>query len=472
MSLILDAAAEPTLDRRLWAALGVAAVLADVTGRGFGGVGGAILVGAVTAGLLASGRCTNWRAWPFVLAAPLFAAWLPLRAAPWLIALDIVAVVGLLVMGATYGQAGDPFDLSFRAAARRLGVALERLLGAPAWLYEHRDPDRSRASRPRAAAVGRGLLLAAPLLVVVGLLLGAADPIFASFFDLHVGAGDIGLHAFLLIAGAWTMTGLLACMSTRTQAVCAVAPRLGALESLTILGALVALYTVFAVAQVVAALGGARHVLETKGLTYAEYARNGFFQLLAAATITLAVLLVLRAVTGPSLRFTLLAEAAVALTLVIVGVALRRLGLYERAFGLTTLRLVSAVFAGWVAAVFVLVGVTLAGVHRRRAWLLPGAGITALVLLFALNAVNPDALVARRNVARFDRTGRLDTRYLTTLSEDAMPAARALTDPDVQRWLCSAPEPPAGGIRYNLSRHRAAEVRPSTCPPPNAARRR
>src|SRR5207253_165882 len=111
--------------------------------------------------------------------------------------------------------------------------------------------------------------------------------------------------------------------------------------------------------------------------------------------------------------------AAVVLTLVMVAVALRRLDLYQQAFGLTTLRFVSTAFAWWVAAAFVLLGVTLAGVQPGRAWLLPAAGIAGLTVLFALNVANPDQVVARRNVDRFHRTGALDPAYLTTLSEDA-----------------------------------------------------
>src|SRR5205085_4277547 len=100
--------------------------------------------------------------------------------------------------------------------------------------------------------------------------------------------------------------------------------------------------------------------------TYAEYARTGFFQLLAVAAITLAVLLGLRAATDLSApadrrRFTILALSATSLTVVIVVVAIARLGLYEDAFGLTMLRLYSKVFAVWIGVVFLLLGVDLAG---------------------------------------------------------------------------------------------------------------
>ena len=154
-----------------------------------------------------------------------------------------------------------------------------------------------------------------------------------------------------------------------------------------------------AAAQLVALSEGGRHVLATAGLTYAEYARSGFFQLLAVAVITLGVLLLLRAATGlasPGQRavFTVVAEVAVALTLVVVVVAVRRLNLYEDAFGLTMLRLYSELFSYWIGAVFLFLGAALAGVGHGRGWFVGAAVAAGLTLLLALNVVNPEAVVA------------------------------------------------------------------------------
>ena len=63
---------------------------------------------------------------------------------------------------------------------------------------------------------------------------------------------------------------------------------LGRLEWALPLGALVVLFAGFVALQLTTLFGGERHVLETAGLTYAEYARSGFAQLLAVAALTLA----------------------------------------------------------------------------------------------------------------------------------------------------------------------------------------
>jgi len=90
------------------------------------------------------------------------------------------------------------------------------------------------------------------------------------------------------------------------------------------------LFLGFAVAQLVALSEGGRRVIQTAGLTHAEYARTGLFQLLAVAAITLAIVLSLRAALDqpdPRIRrrFAVLAEVTVVLTLVVVFVAVRRL---------------------------------------------------------------------------------------------------------------------------------------------------
>ena len=56
------------------------------------------------------------------------------------------------------------------------------------------------------------------------------------------------------------------------------------------LGVLDALFLAFVAVQATVLFGGHRHVLETEGLTYAEYARQGFWQLLWVSALTLLVL--------------------------------------------------------------------------------------------------------------------------------------------------------------------------------------
>jgi hypothetical protein len=237
------------------------------------------------------------------------------------------------------------------------------------------------------------------------------------------------------------------------------------------------MFGTFAVAQLVALSGGGRRVIETAGLTYAEHARSGFFQLLWVAGITLCLLLAVRAATDlgsvqARRRFMVLSEVVVALTLLIVVVAVRRMLLYEQAYGLTMLRLYVELFTIWIGAVFVMLGGALAGLWARRAWLLPAAGAAGLLLLLALNVSNPESVVVRHNVAHGERTGRFDPAYLAELSEDAVPtligelprldqADRA----EVLARLCPLePLRFTGWAAYNVSLDVAYEKLAAACP--------
>jgi hypothetical protein len=324
--------------------------------------------------------------------------------------------------------------------------------------------------------VARGIALATPLVLVLGVLLGTADPVFASWFRVD-GVGDLILHVIVLTMGAWAGGGLLRMASSVAPGpLPATSRRLGFVEAVTVLGSLVALYTVFAAAQLVALAGGADKVLHTSGLTYAEYARSGFFQLLVVATLTLGVLLAVRAAADPSSparrrTFLILSEIAVVLTLAIVGVALRRLHLYENAYGLTLARLVASTFAFWVGGVFVLLAASLAGVHGHRRWLVSGSIAFGLVCVVALNAVNPDRLVVARDIGHYAHTGKLDVDHLAGLSDDAVPAlADALPRLDpatraalLQRLCASTPAHGRDWLSRSRSSELAAQARRRVC---------
>jgi hypothetical protein len=253
--------------------------------------------------------------------------------------------------------------------------------------------------------------------------------------------------------------------------------RLGALEWTIVLSGVISLFTGFATVQVIAAAGGARHVLDTEGLTYADYARTGYFQLIAVAVLTGLLLGGMRAVAERSAarehrRFTILAEVIVLLTFLILLVAVRRLGLYEDAYGWTMLRLVAKAGAVWLGGVLVLLAVRLAGVGSNRAWFVPAAAALGLAVLVALNVANPEAAVVRHNLARAGHGADIDPAYLANLSDDAVPAlvARIDTVPPDQRaavvWtVCSRRDRSASGpLGWNRSAAAAQDALATICP--------
>ena len=458
-------------DTRALVAIVVAAVGTDLAVRSeIDGLAGALLPLVVVAGLLASGRVPNRRAWPVLAAVPLLGVWLVARA-NWLLPLDVLAAATLLVVGASYARDGDPLDLTIPGVlGRGIHAFVHGLLGIA-------FPFSALRGRGNLAVV-RGIALGAPLLLVLGMLLGSADPVFASFFHVPDDFADLLGHLVLLVIGAWGAAGLLRMASGEAYDVRPASSRpLGRVEALTVLGGVVAIFAAFTVSQLVSVIGGADYVRRTAGLSYAEYARNGFFQLLAAATITLGVLLALRATVQDAREraFLVLSEAAVVLTVLLVAGAVRRLGLYEQAYGLTGLRLFSTAFAVWIGLVFVLLGVSITGrIRPERQWFVPVAAAVGVVGLLGLNVANPDAWIVRRNVDRFGATDKLDVEHLVQLSDDAVPALLEARDEmsaenaaRIEERVCGGERTATGGVwAFNFAQDAAIEARNEHCPSP------
>jgi hypothetical protein len=187
-------------------------------------------------------------------------------------------------------------------------------------------------------------------------------------------------------------------------------------------------FAAFALAQVLAATGAAAETLRNAGVTYSDYARSGFFQLLWVSGITLAVLILFSRISAfkersSKLAFLILAEVAIALTMMIDVVAFRRLSLYEEAYGFTMLRLYSHVFAVWLDVVFLFLAADFLGVWRNRRWFIGATATSACVLLLGLNVVNPEAIVSSTPTARRPRTN--DTSYLAEVRDATRPCSPA-----------------------------------------------
>lgn len=260
----------------------------------------------------------------------------------------------------------------------------------------------------RTNSVVRASLIALPLLLVFGVLLGSADPVFGSLLKLpNIDFGTVVSH--LVVAGffTWVVGGWLygAVLYDRpSQRLPEGLPlTLGTLDITIVLGALVALFGVFVGVQIGWLFGGERLVRATTGLGYAQYARHGFFELVWVSLLVLPVLLgsrsALRAEDETGIRrHRLLSIPIIGLVGGIMASALGRMGLYVHYYGLSVDRVFATAFMCWLAIVFAWFGVTV--LRGRTRDFAAGMTITGFLTLAALGAVNPDALVARGNIAR------------------------------------------------------------------------
>jgi hypothetical protein len=395
------------------------------------GLGASLAIAGTALALVLIARLERLESRLLAGGAVVFAAWLSLRASPWLVWPDLAAGLILVGTAASFALRGSLLNMGTAEAASRGIHAMLHSLGGGAWAI--RPVTGMRNSFGAAAPVARGLLIATPVAVLLASLLASADPVFASFLTIDLDFGQLLTDAFFVLAGALVMAGLLRLAAAEPlERVDGPAWRLGAVEGLVVLTVLDAIFAAFAIAQAMAAAGAAGDTLRAAGVTYADYARSGFFQLLWVAGITLVVLVLFSRITAlnqaSSRRaFVVLAETAIVLTLLVVAVASMRLSLYESAYGFTMLRLYSHLFAGLVAVVFLLLAADLGGLFRRRRWFVGATALTALTLLLVLNFANPEAVVARLNIDRAGSTGQLDPQYLAELSSDAVPTLLAST---------------------------------------------
>jgi len=309
-------------------------------------------------------------------------------------------------------------------------------------------------------AVVRGLLIALPLLFVFGLLFMAADAVFEGLVNkvFHVNLEKLFSHLFLILFLTWIVGGFLRgafigkdnssfknepliTLGLNTSAATTIKDRAnagvenkgrqisgtlrtGIVEIGVVLGLLNLLFLSFVLVQIKYFFGGAELVQATTHLTYSEYARRGFFELVTVATLVLPLLLaahwLLRKDNLVHERiFRALASLQIVLLFVIMASAVGRMRLYQSEYGQTELRIYTTAFMGWLALVFVWFTLTvLRGARERFAC---GALVTAFLMIGLLHLINPDQLIVRTNMS-LAQTGRgFDAYYAASLSADAVP---------------------------------------------------
>lgn len=446
------------------AGLGLLASFA-VIWRGVG-LNVAVLTAAGVVALFALAAVERVRpAWRSVwLVAPLlfFAVAVAWRANPFIQFLNVAAVIGLTILLAKVFTRPDLFTQGVGGyLTLALGGLIQGSLLQPgeALLAASRQ-SRSTSRSPWLWSLARGLLLAAPVVLVLTALLAVADLAFGqSVRDVlkALGLDDLGLVAARLVfavIAAWSALGYLT-LALRQRTTPADAGKahlwsvLGFTEVAVVLVSVNALFLAFGIFQARYLFGGEANITEA-GFTYADYARRGFGELVAVALIVLALGLLLQRLTSlksgvASLGFKLLTVLLVLQTGVLLASAFTRMRLYEEAYGFTELRVLTQVFMIWLAVVLVAYAITVL-LDRPRLIALGGL-IATMGFIATLDLINLDGLIAHENIQRdlleavtVDAGDRrygdtFDYLYVLSLSDDAVPELIPLLshpDPDVR----------------------------------------
>ena len=302
--------------------------------------------------------------------------------------------------------------------------------------------DNPANRKRKASPILRGVLLALPIVIVLTLLLTSADPVFArrilglfdwlSFDNLAESLFRLTyilIFAYVLLSAYYFGSTVSAKWEKGHHTKPVVKPFLGLTESGIILGAVNLLFLAFVILQFTYLFGGQENI-SVEGFTYAEYARRGFFELLAVAIISLILFYGLslwtkRETTSQRWIFSGLGILLTGLVGVILVSGFTRLSLYEAAYGFTRLRTLTHIFTVWTG--LVLITTVVLEVSRKMDRL--AFFLILLVCCFGLtvNLFNIDSFIVQQNITRSLETNNaaedepLDAGYLTTLSNDAIP---------------------------------------------------
>lgn len=422
--------------------------------QGAAGLGVAVFVTALLAAILlrlgrgAKGDAFGW----FCAVCALLLGWSCfLCSNPWLYVLNAFAALCAVILAAfslsgqlrhaaaTAGQFFEAIGLFFLSIFKYIPAPFQAL------------GTQLRGDRKRLYGVLIGLLCAIPVLVVVLLLLSSADAvfggIFASFADWLRETNLLRwlwwlvrllVVALLFCSGLYFLTQPRSPAATQPQAQAQPQETRSATPFVTVLVLLNVVYAVFAVIQVVYLFGGAETASMQGG--YAQYARSGFFQLVAVAFINLVAVLLTalwlpRCEAKPKRALQALSLLLCALTLVILASAVYRMGLYISVYGLSLLRLLTL----WGMLV-ILAGLVAAAVKTMK----PGFLFFRVFFLFALaswvllSLACPSRLIAEYNVSAY-LSGAVENFDLDYVAKelviyhkaDVLHALRRLTDAGV-----------------------------------------
>jgi hypothetical protein len=370
--------------------------------------------------------------------AVVLAGFVAIRGDSSLIALDVLGSLGLagvaLASFSGYAIVRRPFERILELGLRVLGWAFAGAISVLSFA-RFATPAPTRGTLGRAAPVVRGVLIAIPLVLIFAVLFSAADAVFAEvtgdLLNWNLDMDELMTRGVVALIAAWFAAGLLGWVAVRERTESPVAsvvihrPRMGTAECLIVLVALDLLFVAFVVIQAAYLFGGL-DTLEATGMTYAEYARRGFFELLVVAFLVAGVILGLEAlVTRRSRAYVGAAIVLVVLTMVILASSLLRLRLYQEAYGWTELRFYVLAAIAWLAIGAAAAIATLA--TNRTKWLLHGMVVLSVVFGIGFNLIGPVRFIAEQNVARAidpslvppDGETGLDVYYLSWLGTDA-----------------------------------------------------
>lgn len=271
-----------------------------------------------------------------------------------------------------------------------------------------------------------GLAVSLPLAFVVVALLGSADAVFGMMvaralnFNIDLSGGVLtsfkALWLFLL-----GFFGLFCTLAGQAQSPVDSAvketKRREPVTAITFVSVLAAIYLLFCSVQIIYLFIG-REAGLPEGVTYAGYARRGFFQLLFVSMLNAVGVVFCSWKFRESRVLRVLLTLVCACTYILIASSAYRMLMYVDVYGLTFLRILVLWFLGVLAVLMAGIVVSL----YRRGWnLFRFTFCVCLSLWLVFSFAKPDRIAAQYNLERFGVTDDTVRLTLYELSLDAAP---------------------------------------------------
>lgn len=353
-----------------------------------------------------------------------------------LLSLAIVMVQTTLIAGCTEGR---PFSLELLSDAcatylaypfLNLGTTLKTVLGL--------NKEKTAKKKGVASKIGVGLLISIPVVIILVILLANADEMFKMWIDVIVKALNISLSRILfdIILTIITMLYVMPLVVTLRSGYHNQYEEkshnrpIDAVIITTVLFAASLVYLVFVAVQFRYLFIGV-----PKELTYAEYCRRGFGELVFVIILTTAIIAAVCMLTrhNDKDKLPLYTKAALLLIAacdcVMIVSAVRRVVIYVSAYGMTVARFNASVIIAFMA---ICVIVTALKVMFEKLKVSAVIGSVVIVMLACYSCFNIDGFITRYNVDRYlenPSEHKMDVDYIAyNLSVAAIPELERLMD--------------------------------------------
>ena len=304
---------------------------------------------------------------------------------------------------------------------------LEMFFGAIVYInmpFADRRAEREETGKKRNSKlmyVLLGFAIALPLLVIILNLLSSADPVFAKVIKDIFGklfySWDVVKIVIFAAVIFFFVYGFI--VKTGRRDLGANAPKEGIYEpviGITITVVLTAFYLIFAVVQIIYLFMNSAGLPDD--MTYAEYARRGFFQLLFVAVVNVCIVLIFNAIFRKSVVLKTVLVVMCICTYIMIASSAVRLSMYIKEYALTYLR-INTIWALIVTSI-VMLGVIIS-LFWRNMPLFRYIFLTVMVMFTLYAFVRPGAVISKYNISQAHSGKEVDLEYVMDIGSDGVP---------------------------------------------------